>query len=116
MPRSGKKSSTPTKGTKKARGAKYDYTELGKASLTTSDSQHVYGVIIDATFPYKVNQSLYVCSLKIVDSSLNAGTKGSSWANVVIYAKRFEDLPIVLRLGDIIRLHRATLRMYNDNR
>ena len=118
MPRSksGKKSSTPTKGAKKAKGSKYDYTELSKASLTTTDQQHVFGVIVDATFPYKVNKELYVCSLKIVDSSLNAGTKGSSHASVVIYAKRFEDLPIVLRLGDVIRLHRATLRMYNDTR
>ena len=33
-----------------------------------------------------------------------------------MYAKRFEDLPIVLRIGDIIRLHRATLRMYNNRR
>ena len=119
MPRSksGKKSSTPTKGAKKAKGgSRYDYSELSKASLTTTDPQHVYGVIIDATFPYKVNKELYVCSLKIVDSSLNAGTKGSNYASVVIYAKKFEDLPIVLRLGDIIRLHRATLRMYNDTR
>ena len=57
-----------------------------------------------------------MCSLKIVDASLNASTKGSNFAQVVIYSKRFEDLPIVLRLGDIIRLHRASLRMYNDNR
>lgn len=116
MPKAAKKSSTPTKGTKKAKGAKYDYTELAKASLTSSDPQNVYGVIIDATFPYKVNQSLYVCSLKIVDSSLNASTKGDNFAQVVIYSKRFEDLPIILRLGDMIRLHRASLRMYNDHR
>ena len=117
MPRtSGKKSSTPTKGAKKAKGQRYEYTELAKASLTSSDPQHVYGVIIDATFPYKVNSSLYVCSLKIVDTSLNASTKGDNYASVVIYSKRFEDLPIVLRLGDVIRLHRATLRMYNDHR
>jgi len=115
-PRSGKKSSTPTKGTKKAKGQRYEYTELAKASLTSSDPQHVYGVIIDATFPYKVNQSLYVCSLKIVDTSLNASTKGDNYASVVIYSKRFEDLPIILRLGDVIRLHRATLRMYSDHR
>ena len=35
MPKSGKKSSTPTKGTKKAKGSKYEYTELAKASLTS---------------------------------------------------------------------------------
>ena len=117
MPRSGKKSSTPTKGAKKAKGQRYDYTELAKASLTSSDPQHVYGVIVDATFPYKVNSELYICSLKIADSSLSPNSKGKEkFATVVIYSKRFEDLPIVLRLGDVIRLHRANLRMYNDHR
>jgi len=113
MPKTGKKSSTPTKGAKKSKGQRYEYTELAKVSFTSTDYSHVYGVIVDATFPYKSSQNLYVCSLKIVDASLNANTKGASFANVVIYAKRFEDLPIVLRLGDVIRLHRATPRMHN---
>lgn len=116
-PRSAKKSAqTPPKSVKKNKGQKYDYVELGKASLSSVDTQNVYGVIIDATFPYKSNQNLYVCSLKIADPSLNASTKGGDYATVTMYAKRFEDLPIVLRLGDIIRLHRATLRMYNNRR
>ena len=34
---------------------KYKYAELSKASLTTSESHHIYGVVIDATFPYKTN-------------------------------------------------------------
>jgi hypothetical protein len=33
-----------------------------------------------------------------------------------LYAKRFEDLPIIQRIGDIIRVHRATLRLYNHQR
>lgn len=117
-PRSAKKAQTPPKTTKvaKTKGQKYDYTELGKASLSQAEPHHAYGVIIDATFPYKVNKKLYVCSLKIVDPSLNTGAKGSDYASVVMYADRFEDLPIVLRMGDIIRLHRATLRMYNNRR
>lgn len=53
------------------RAQKYEYTELGKASLSTDLVSNVYGVIIDATFPYKVNQQLYVCSLKIIDPSLH---------------------------------------------
>ena len=116
-PRSAKRAQTPPKPkTAKAKGTRYDYTELGKASLSQAEPHHAYGVIIDATFPYKVNKSLYVCSLKIVDPSLNTGSKGADYASVVMYADRFEDLPIVLRLGDIIRLHRATLRMYNNRR
>ena len=120
-PRAAKKTSTtPPKSPKKVKGQKYEYTELAKASLTSSETHNVYGVIIDATFPYKVNQEMYVCSLKIVDPSLNAssGGKGAdgNYASVVIYAKKFEDLPIIHRVGDIIRLHRATLRMYSSHR
>lgn len=116
-PRSAKKAQTPPKSAaKKAKGQKYDYIELSKASLSSVEAQNVYGVIIDASFPYKVNSKLYVCSLKIADPSLNTGSKGGDYASVVMYAKRFEDLPIVLRLGDVIRLHRATLRMWANHR
>ena len=117
-PRSAKKAQTPPKSAagKKVKGQRYEYTDLSKCSLQSSEEQNVYGVIIDATFPYKVNQQLYVCSLKIVDASLNTGSKGADWASVVMYAKRFEDLPIVLRIGDIIRIHRASLRLYNGRR
>jgi hypothetical protein len=33
-----------------------------------------------------------------------------------MYAYKFEDLPIVHRLGDIIRVHRAKTRLYNQKR
>lgn len=80
--RTAKKGQTPPKSAaaKKGKGERYTYTELGRASLSSSDEQNVYGVIVDATFPYKVNQQLYICSIKIADSSLNANTKGQDWA------------------------------------
>lgn len=37
-----------------------------------------------------------------------------SFATVVIYAKRFEDLPIVRNIGDVIRVHRANMKQYQD--
>ena len=118
-PRANKKSSTPTKVAVKAKGQRYEYTELAKVSLTASDPVHVYGVIIDATFPYKVTNDKYITSLKIVDPSLHSkGGKptDNDWAQVVIYANKFEDLPIVSRVGDIIRLHRATVRIHDGKR
>jgi len=118
-PRAAKKSSTPIKSAVKAKGQKYEYTELAKVSLTASEDHNVYGIIIDATFPYKVSADRYVCSLKIVDPSLHSkGGKvtDNDFATVVIYAKRFEDLPIANKVGDIIRLHRATLRMHKNQR
>jgi hypothetical protein len=94
---------------------------LNKASLTQAEAQHFYGVVIDATFPYKTNSDRYICSLKVVDPSLylksQKGTgDASDYATLVLYAKRFEDLPIIHRIGDIIRVHRATLRLYNGQR
>jgi len=60
-----------------------------------------------------VNADRFICSLKVVDPTLNA--KGA-YASVVIYANKFEDLPIVHRLGDIIRVHRANMRIYQNKR
>lgn len=103
----------------KAKGQKYEYTELAKVSLTSQDTVNIYGVIVDASFPHKVSSSRYVVSLKIVDPTLHyKGGKASDndYATVVIYASRFEDLPIANKVGDIIRLHRANLRMYKNQR
>lgn len=105
------KKSTPSRPKSPAKSNnKYDYTELSKTSVSSSDNNnHFYGVIIDATFPYKVKQDRYICVLKVIDPTLNPKTK-QDYAQVVIYAKRFEELPIVHRIGDIIRVHRAQVR------
>lgn len=84
--------------------------------MTAGEPQHIFGVIIDATFPYKTNQERYICSLKIVDPTLYNKGKDNEYATLVLYAKRFEDLPIITRLGDVIRVHRATVRIYNGQR
>lgn len=106
-----------TKATKKISGQRYTYSSLANVS-TADDKQdkHVYGVIIDATFPYKVAKNKFICSLKVVDSSLNASGKKNEYASIVLYASRFEDLPIVTRVGDIIRVHRAALRLYSEHK
>jgi hypothetical protein len=101
---------------KKTAGQRYSYAQLNQVGLSNMKSDaNVYGVIIDATFPYKVNKGRFICSLKVVDPSLN-GSKNEDYATVVIYANRFEDLPIVHRVGDIIRVHRAALRLYDEKR
>ncbi len=75
-------------------------------------------MIVDASFPYKTNKDKYICSLKLVDPSLHLkkekGTgDGSDFASLILYGQKFEDLPIVTKVGDIIRVHRSTLRLYN---
>mgnify|MGYP001587106352 CR=1 FL=1 len=89
--------------------------------MTSSDPQHFYATVIDASFPYKTSTGKYICTLKVVDPSLHVKNQkgtgdGSDYASLVFYAKRFEDLPIISRIGDIIRVHRATLRLHNHHR
>ena len=90
---------------------------------------HFYGVITEFTNPYEVAASTipqpqgeqrehhigskrFICSLKVVDPSFRL--KGA-YATVVLYAKKFEDLPTVHKIGDIIRVHRADM-IVNQNR
>jgi hypothetical protein len=65
-----------------------------------------------------VDPSIYVKSSKTTKSIDPSSSRADSadYANLILYAKRFEDLPIISRLGDIIRVHRSTLRIYNGHR
>jgi hypothetical protein len=52
-----------------------------------------------------------------VDHTLHhRGDQPPTFATVIIYAKRFEDLPIVRNIGDIIRIHRANMKQYQDQK
>ena len=89
----------------------YDYTDLAKCEAGT-DKVNFYGVIVDAQFPHKSYKSeKYVCSIKITDPSCEIDKETGIVTNytLVLFANRFEDLPISQRVGDIIRVHRATV-------
>ena len=79
--------------------------------MDNSECFNFYGVIIDATYPYK-SQSKYLCGLRVVDPTAHITDSKEDFATVQIYAKRIEDLPIVKRVGDIIRVHRSNVRIY----
>jgi len=111
----GRKKTPSKKSPAKGALTKYTYHELAKAPVLSTDPVHFYGIIVDATFPYKVNSDRFICSIKVVDPTMNFKSK-EEYASVIIYAKRFEDLPIIHRLGDIIRIHRANMRLYNGKR
>jgi hypothetical protein len=100
---------------KAERKQRNDYVELSKASHVDGSPVSFYATVLDATFPYKTNNNKYVCSMKITDPSIASGKK-DSWAQLVLYARRFEDLPIVQRIGDVIRVHRSILRLHNGKK
>ena len=55
---------------------KFIYTQLAKASVAATEPYNIYGVIIDATAPYRQGDTMsgmqrHMVSIKIVDASLN---------------------------------------------
>lgn len=110
------KSRTGTKATAKT-VEKYSYAELNKCSYVDDSTCNFYAVIVDATFPYqfvsKNGAKQFQCTIKIVDPSLSGK---DNWAQLHMFASKFEDLPIVQRLGDVIRVHRAKSKRFGDRR
>ncbi len=90
---------------------KYNYTALGVCEAGTDEDYHFYATILDATFPHKLKSNgNYCCSVKIADPSLSINEAGEvESCTMVMFAKEFSDLPICRRIGDIIRIHRATV-------
>ena len=71
-------------------------------------------MVIDATYRYKrTNCSL--CSIKVVDKSqnlrhpLDPDDYSNSYCNITIFSKDINALPVVKKVGDIIRVHRANV-------
>ena len=65
------------------------------------DQVNVYGVVVDASYPSNTKDK-WICSLKVVDASLHTTDdedlerqKNFDHAIIVVYAKRFEDCPLV---------------------
>lgn len=76
---------------------------------------NVYGVILDASFPHESFKSKkYICSLKIADLSSKTTDGAIEPVSVVFFAKKREDLPVSQRIGEIIRIHRATVGIFKD--
>ena len=77
--------------------------------MGSDDLHHFYAVILDATFPHKSFKSdKFICSLKIADPDQAINSEGVvEHCTLMLFAKKFEDLPICQRIGDIIRVHRA---------
>lgn len=75
-----------------------------------------FGVIVDASYPHLAhNSSKYTCTVRLIDASMPLTDDGVvSTATVVFFGAKFEDMPVSQRVGDIIRVHRATLSTYRD--
>ena len=55
-----------------------------------------------------------MCYLKVVDPTCNVKDDQDDFAIIALQSRRFEDLPIIQRCGDIIRIHRAEYNFKED--
>ena len=85
----------------------YEYTNIGSIEEENEASINFYAVVIDACFPYKVDEKKFIYYLKTVDNTVNVSDTNNEFAIVVLQARKFEDLPTIQRCGDIIKVHRA---------
>jgi len=87
---------------------------LKNCPVGTDDVYHFYAVVLDASFPHKsFKTDKFICQLKIADPESNFDREGNvEYCSLMFFAKKFEDLPICQRVGDIIRVHRAYVQEY----
>ena len=96
----------------------YSYTPLAKCEVG-GDNVNFYGIIVDATFPHASfhKEDKFICTLRVTDPSLPINNKGEAeFISLVFFANKFDQLPVCQRIGDIIRVHRATVGTYKDRK
>ena len=101
----------------RAKARSYTYTTLDQCEVGSAPV-NFYGVVLDATFPhksYKTNK--YLCTLKVADTTSQFNKDGTvDFISVVFFADKFDDLPVCQRVGDIVRIHRASVGTYKERK
>lgn len=83
------------------------------------DSVNFYAVVLDATYPHQSHKSKkYLATLKVADmtSRMDGKLGTADFISIVFFADKFDDLPKLQKVGDIIRVHRATVATYKDRK
>lgn len=82
--------------------------ELGKERI------NFYAIVLEATYPHKNKSGKnFVASFKVADLSSKLDSHGVvDYVSVVMFAKRFEDLPVIQRCGEILRVHRGNVNTF----
>ena len=82
------------------------------------ENVNFYAVVLDATFPHQSYKSKkYLTTLKVADATSRMDKQGVvDFISIVFFADKFDDLPKLQKVGDIIRVHRATVATYKDRK
>ena len=87
--------------------------------MGNTDLYNLYGIVIDASSPHP-KKNFYRQLLKIVDPSMHykhprdVSDPNNGCVSVTFFAHGQEQLPTFMRVGDIIRIHRANIGTYKN--
>ncbi|XP_033095828.1 uncharacterized protein LOC117100286 [Anneissia japonica] len=96
--------------TPKSRSSAVNYTYTPLADVREGMIVNVYGVVKFFKPPYRGRGPDYCMTIRIIDSSLDKNDKGLL---CILFMKQKDSLPNIVTTGDIVRLHRLEIRMYN---
>ncbi|RVE71475.1 hypothetical protein OJAV_G00052420 [Oryzias javanicus] len=83
---------------------RYTYTRL--SDLKSGSVVNVYGVVVFFKQPFKSHGTDFCSSLKITDqSNCNVGC--------TIFCEKLEEHPKIFQIGDIVRMHRVKVKLFN---
>lgn len=92
------------------------YTPLSQLE-NGQDQVNIYALVIDASLPNPAkDQNKFICTVKIIDhtyhSTGNEPSPSYKHMSCIFYAKKAQDCPQPKHIGDIIRVHRASVKEY----
>lgn len=74
-----------------------------------------YAIIFDSSAPYYFEGSRrYVCAMKLIDKMVNPKGSTPPFLTMTIFSNDETMIPQPIRIGSIIRVHRADIKKYKD--
>ena len=108
-----KKSSKAKRGTTPRKQGDYTYSELKEMINAEKDRVNLYAVVLDCSAPYFMDKiGKYLCTMKIIDHTVNPNVGKKNILNVTFFAKAADELPHPQKVGTVVRIHRGQTKKY----
>lgn len=92
----------------------YEYVDLSNAERRIGGFANIFGIVTEWDAPRKTRKADLICTLKLVDPSLNDTRTEEQYAvELSVFAPDRAQLPHFRKPGDIIRLHRVRINLFN---
>jgi len=96
----------------------YTYNTLKRLLKEELDRINVYAAVLDCSGIYYIkNVEKYVCTIKLIDETVNPhiyGSKSHKFMQVTMFSKDSSRLPQPAKVGSILRIHRGQTKINNN--